>query len=140
MELWYKTRTMDNSYLKITVTILLAVIGWVVGHYFTTKRDKLIKRRDITIEHLINAYRVLTNEISHRSNYDEKKLEDILSDIQLFGSIEQVELAKALADTVAKREEFPLDILINSLRDDLRKQLELKRVKGNVKWLRFNKK
>lgn len=100
----------------------------------------MTKRRDLTIGHLINAYRVLTNDISHRPNTKERsiKLENILSDIQLFGSIEQIKMARDLADVVASRESFELDPLINSLRDDLRKQLELKQVNGNVKWLRFN--
>lgn len=131
---------MTTDYLTITVTIALAVLGWIVGHFFTTRRDRMTKRRDLTIGHLINAYRVLTNDISHRPNTKERsiKLENILSDIQLFGSIEQIKMARDLADVVASRESFELDPLINSLRDDLRKQLELKQVNGNVKWLRFN--
>jgi len=66
---------------------------------------------------LINAYRVLTNEISHRTETPERseKLENILSDIQLFGSTYQVELTKSLADQVASGGEFELDPLINNL-------------------------
>ncbi len=130
---------MGIDYFKIIATVSIAVVGWVVGHYFTTKRDKNHKRREISIEHLINAYRILTNEISHRQQSNERstKLENILSDIQLFGSTEQVELAKQLAVEVATGGEFQLDPLINSLRNDLRKQLGLCSINGNVKWLRF---
>ena len=131
---------MDIDYIKISVTIILAVIGWIVGYYFTTKKDINQKRRDISIEHLINAYRILTNEISHRTATKESniKLENILADIQLFGSIEQVKLAKELAETVASGGEFQLDPLINSLKTDLRKLIGLEKINGNVKWLRFN--
>lgn len=131
---------MNIDYFKILATIVLAVIGWIVGYYFTTRKDINQKRRDISIEHLINAYRILTNEISHREGNKERdiKLENILSDIQLFGSEEQVQLAKNLADAVASGKEFQLDPLINSLRNDLRKIIGLKKIKGNVKWLRFN--
>jgi hypothetical protein len=130
---------MNIDYLKILMTIVLAVIGWIIGYYFTTRKDINQKRRDISIEHLINAYRILTNEISHRKETQESniKLENILSDIQLFGSLEQVNLAKDLADTVASGGEFQLDPLINSLRNDLRKMIGLKKIKGNVKWLRY---
>jgi len=130
---------MDLNYLKIIVTIIVAVIGWLIGHHFTAKRDVANKRRELVIEHLILAYRVLTNEISHRDESQERniKLENILADIQLFGSQEQIDLAKQLADEVAAGGVFELNPLIVSLRNDLRKQLNLTTVDGNIKWLRF---
>lgn len=130
---------MDIEYLKITITIILAVLGWVIGNYFTSKRTIAIQRREIVAEHLINSYRILTNEIAHREQTPEsiKKLEDLLSDIQLFGSLEQVSLARELADEVATNKQFKLDPLINNLRDNLRNELNLKNVNGNVQWLRF---
>ena len=131
---------MDLDYLKIFVTISLAVIGWLIGHYFTARRDVANKRRELVIGHLIDAYRVITNEVSHRPESEERniKLENILSDIQLFGSQQQIALAKQLADDVAAGGVFELNELIASLRNDLRGQLNLSAVKGNVKWLRFN--
>lgn len=130
---------MDLDYIKISITIALAVVGWLIGHYFTARRDVENKRRELVIGHLIDAYRVLTNEVSHRSESQERnvKLENILSDIQLFSSGEQIALAKQLADEVAAGGIFELDPLILSLRNDLRNQLNLSVVKGNVKWLRF---
>jgi len=130
---------MDLDYTKIIVTIFLAVVGWLIGHHFTTQRDVANKRRELTIEHLIQAYRILTNEISHREESQERnlKLENILSDIQLFGSQEQITLAKQLAEDVAAGGVFELNPLIGSLRNDLRSQLNLSPVSGSVKWLRF---
>ena len=127
------------DYLKIFVTVALAVIGWLTAHIFTERRTLAAKRRDISLEHLIDAYRILTNEISHRTLDLERnrKLENLLSDIQLFGSKEQVDLARALAKEVAAGQSFELDPLINNLRDDLQNQLRLDPVVGNVKWLRF---
>lgn len=130
------------DYIKIIITVILAVSGWLIGNYFANKRSTIQRKKEITIKHLINAYRILTNEISHREETEERsrKLEDILSDIQLFGSKTQVELAQNLANTVAQGGIFELDPLINSLRNDLRKELELTEIKGNVTWLRFNDK
>ena len=132
---------MELEFIKIVATIFLAVIGWIVAHFFTSKRDISNKRREISIEHLVNAYRVLTNDVSHRKLNDDRKvaLENLLSDIQLFGSVEQVAMAKSLADMVAAGGSFELDPLINSLRNDLRAQLKLEKVQGNVRWLRFEK-
>lgn len=131
---------MGIDYLKIIITIILAVIGWIIGHYFTNKRAIASKRREIVTEHLINAYRILTNEVSHRKQTPERmeKLENLLSDIQLFGSQEQVDLAKALADEAASQEFFELDPLIIVYATILRSELNLKKITGNVQWLRFN--
>lgn len=126
--------------IKFLTTALIVVLGWLAGHFFTSKRDKSNKKRELTIQHLINAYSVLTNEVSHREQTTERqeKLERIITEIQLFGSTEQASLAKQLANDVAAGLEFELDPLINSLRTDLRKQLELEAINGNVTWLRFN--
>jgi len=130
---------LEFDYYKIIVTICLAVLGWLVAHYFTAKRDVSNKRRELRLQYLIGAYQVLTNEISHRDANPERnfKLENLLSDIQLYGSEKQVELAKQLATDVAAGIGFELDPLIISLRDDLRKELHLSKISGNVKWLRF---
>ena len=132
---------MDADYLKIAATVILAVIGWIIAHHYANKRAITSKRREIVTEHLINTYRVLANEISQRGKTPEntKYLEDILSDIQLFGSIEQVNLARTLAIEACEKECFELDPLINSLRNDLRTELGLVPVATNVHWLRENK-
>lgn len=124
---------------KFAVPALIAVAGWFAGHFFSDKRDKSNKKRELTIKHLINAYSVLTNEVAHRNFTVERKqkLECIISEIQLFGSTEQAMLAKKLANEVATGDEYELDPLINNLRTDLRVQLELQPINGNVTWLRF---
>ncbi|AHJ11750.1 hypothetical protein [Sulfurospirillum multivorans] len=132
---------MELEYLKIIITICLAVIGWLIAHSFTARRDLKNKQRELSTTHLINAYRILTNDVANRELTDERKekLENILADIQLFGSKKQVEFAKNLAITVAEGNQFELNPLINSLRNDLRKELNLSKVEGNIKWLRFTK-
>jgi len=131
----------ELEYLKIIITICLAVIGWLIAHSFTARRDLKNKQRELSTTHLINAYRILTNDVANRELTDERKekLENILADIQLFGSKKQVEFAKNLAITVAEGNQFELNPLINSLRNDLRKELNLSKVEGNIKWLRFTK-
>ena len=100
-----------------------------------------MKRREIITAHLINAYRTLTNDIAHRGFNDDinKKMEGLLSDIQLFGTVEQVRLTDNLIDTVISGGEFDLVQLINVLRSDLRKELGLKKVNYDMRFLRFKK-
>jgi len=130
---------LDPDYLKIITTIILAVLGWLVANYLTNRRNIVQRKKELTVKHLINAYRILTNEISGRELNPERlrKLGDVLSDIQLFGSSEQIRIVKDLTNTVAKGDTYDLDLLINSLRKDLRAELKLTEVEGNVHWLRF---
>ena len=87
----------------------------------------------------MNSYRILANDISHRKLNIERgtKLEILIADLQLFGNKEQIELAKKLANVIAKGEDFDLDPLLNNLGNDLRKRLDLDSVEGNVQWIRI---
>jgi hypothetical protein len=131
----------DIELWKMLVTVAIAVIGWMIGHYFNSRRDQELKRREIITTHLINAYRTLANDIANRGFNDDinKKMENLLSDIQLFGTVEQVKVADTLIDTVISGGEFDLVELINVLRNDLRKELGLKEVEYDMRFLRFKK-
>jgi len=142
-EYYHKQITMNEQYfelIKLLATVILAALGWIIAHYFTARRDKKNKKRELSLQHLISAYQILTNDISHRYLTDERneRLEKVVTDIQLFGTPKQIEFAKKLSYDLADKRGFELDPLINDLRNDLRKQLGLDNVIGNVTWLRFN--
>ncbi len=134
----YTGLNMEFDYIKIIVTITLAVIGWVVGHYFTNKRIIASKQRDIITEHLISSYRILLNDISQREPTEEwaKKIEELISDLQLFGTQSQIEIVKNIMDGFSKNKDVDLGPLLDDLRNDLRKRLNLGLVSGNVMWFR----
>ncbi|MET2985385.1 hypothetical protein [Aureibaculum conchae] len=129
---------MDFDYLKILVSVTLAVIGWLIGHYFTERRNKINKRREISLDHLISAYRIITQDVTHREwDADSRiKFEKVISEIQLFGTKKQVQISIDIINEFAKNRTVNLDILINSLRNDLRNQLGLGKINGNVFHLR----
>ncbi|MFO8066166.1 MAG: hypothetical protein R6U11_01155, partial [Bacteroidales bacterium] len=85
---------------------------------------------------------ILTHDISHRALNEErcKKLEKVVSDIQLFGNTEQINLVQNMVNEATQKDTFELDPLINELRNSLRKELGLREVDGNVKWLRHPEK
>jgi hypothetical protein len=127
---------------KIVVTIIVAVLGWIVAHRYNSKRDRALKRRELVTSHLINSYKILTIDITQREATIERdfKLESAIAELQLFGSDEQIILTKKLVDDIHNKDGFLMDELINNLRNDLRKELGLSLVQGNVRWLRFDKK
>jgi len=88
------------EYLKILATIVLAVFGWIIAHYYNSELDSKNKKREIILPFLIQSYQVLTHDINKRKPDDilAEKLEKLISDIQLFGSSKQVKLAKHLAE------------------------------------------
>src|SRR5258706_12932537 len=113
---------MDLEYLKITITVVIAVLGWIIGHYINSQRDVRVKRQETTTKYLIEAYRVLTHDINRRELTVERKikLENLIADIQLFGSSAQIKTAKDLVEEIVQKKDFSLDLLLNNLRDDLR--------------------
>ena len=132
---------MFMEYVQIIVTIVLAVIGWIIAHRFTNLREIGQKRRELTTKVLIDSYNVLTNDIAQRELTDERtsKLEFTLSQIQLFGTEEQVDLVWEFIQNRVNRNEASLDPLIKSLRNSLREDLNLSRIDNNVSWIRHKK-
>ncbi|QKJ29036.1 hypothetical protein HQ865_04470 [Mucilaginibacter mali] len=127
--------------IKNLITVIIAVLGWRIAHYYNSVRDKDLKRRELITNHLIAAYRILANDITKREESVERdeKLEAVIAELQLFGSDEQIRLTKKLVEDIVKGGDFYFDDLLNSLRKDLRKELNLTPVNGNVKWLRHGK-
>lgn len=130
----------QNFNLELLIGSIIVVVGWLISHYFSQKRDAKNKRKEIVLDFLIRSYRILSNDISNReiTTIDSKyKFECLISDLQLFCSIKQVELAKNIALEMRTTGNGNLDELINDLRDSLREELNLNNVKGNVEYIRY---
>ncbi len=133
---------MEIELTKLVVTVLLAIAGWLFAGWLNSLRDSANKRREIVVQHLIDAYKTLTQEIGRRDTTVESitKLENLLSEIQLFGSRKQVDLARKLSNQTAQEGVSTIDPLIEDMRDTLRKELGLEPLEGNTIWLRFTEK
>jgi len=126
-----------EEYIKIISIIVVAVLGWIVAHYFTSKRELKNKQREIKVEYLIEAYQKLENCIQRQPKAVGKDLESVVANIQLFGSEKQIELAKKIANDISKSGSADLESLLKSLRTDLRKELQLSNNDSNVQFLRM---
>jgi hypothetical protein len=132
---------MNIELIKLIVTVLSAIAGWLLAGWLNSRRDSANKRREIVVQHLIDAYKILTQEIGHRDPTVESitKFENLLSEIQLFGSKKQADLAQALANQTAYDGSSTIDPLIEDMRNELRKELDLEPVESNTIWFRFSK-
>jgi hypothetical protein len=124
------------------ITVSAAIYGWFKVHRLNSERDRELKRREIITKHLIDAYRLLANDIVHRDPSPETdlKLEMFITDLQLFGSDYQIKLTKKLTDDVVKGGYFSVNELLVDLRNSLREELNLSPIEGRVTWLRYDKK
>jgi hypothetical protein len=125
--------------LPLLVTTITAVGGWLVVHRTAAKRDQMNKRRDLRIQYLIDAYRKL-ERISNRDEASPEwagNIESAIADIQLFGSVRQVAMAKQFASDMAAERQASADELLADLRKDLRRELMLEDVSSDLKFLRI---
>jgi hypothetical protein len=91
-------------------------------------------------DYLVAAFQHLANSANRPFESGAQHLKDIecsLANIQLFGTKKQVQLVEDFAKEFAKAHSAPLDPLLNSLREDLRKELGYELINGNIKWVRF---
>lgn len=129
-----------DQILTITISALLSVAGWFIGYLTTVRRDRLSKRRDLRTQYLLDAYRRLESAANRREPNEEHKkaLESAVADIQLLGSREQVHLARQFALEFAGSGQASLDSLLEALRLELRRELNIQPPPEGITFLRIN--
>jgi hypothetical protein len=121
-----------------TITVFLALSGWWFSYWLAVRKDRLAKKRDLRTQYLLDAYRRLESASNRiMSSEDERALESAIADIQLLGSDAQVRLATEFAQKFASEKSATLDQVLESLRRDLRKELNLGAASERVVHLRI---
>lgn len=127
-------------FIQIASTFAIAVVGGWLGHRLSAARDLANERRRLVLSYLLEAYRAL--ELAHDprdKDSSQASIEQAISDIQLFGSTEQVEMAHAFAKDMTDTGRAALNPLVHELRKTLREQLKLPLVTSTILRLRFTK-
>ncbi len=123
----------------LIIQCIITVIGWIVVYIFAIRQNTQIKKKEVTIEYLIQAWGKLEKASNRKDNRYNTEIETAIADIQLFGTNRQIELAQQFAEEIARnKESSALDLLV-LLREDLRKELKLESVPRKFKFLRFSK-
>jgi len=124
--------------LKILIPAVVAVVGWWIGHFLSYQKDRKNKREDKKIEYLINVFEDL-NTIRAKANILDVNdastlLISISTKIELFGNQQQINKMRELATGITEKQGDMTASwsLIDSLRNDIRAELKLPVVDGNV--------
>lgn len=112
---------------KYIIPIITAFAGLIGGHFFAGRRESLKRKKEIRVEYLVNAYRKLEKGAIPTSNdYSAGEFESAVSDIQLFGSGEQVILVHRFCESSSKGDGSLLQELLENIRKELRKEIGIK--------------
>lgn len=123
----------------LIIQCIITVIGWIVVYIFAIRQNTQIKKKEVTIDYLIQAWGKLEKASNRKDNRYNTEIETAIADIQLFGTKRQIELAQQFAEEIARNKESSTLELLVLLREDLRKELKLERVPRKFKFLRFSK-
>lgn len=126
--------------LTLGIPALIAVIGWIVGHWLNAKRELVNRRRDARLKGLEAAYKCLALA-AIREWTDEHKVEfeRFVAEIQLYGTPNQVKMMTMLVQAFDRQESsISFDPLLEDLRNTLRTELRMEPVSGPIWWYRFS--
>ena len=132
------TRTYQILQVAVPALVALAVVA--LAHLFTARRDRENRRREQRIGYLVAAFRALSKANNHPRLYEiADEVEQAVTDLQVFGTTQQVRLAQKFAADLGATQHAELDELLNELRDSLRKEIGREPVTGNVRWMKISK-
>jgi hypothetical protein len=110
-------------------SIFGAIFGVIVTHRFASRRDRDQKRREFALKYLIEAWQNI--EEGSREDVDIRRksqlLEKAIVDIQLFGSPNQIQMAKRWTDEMVSKSTSPTTPLLQDFQHEIRRELGLKR-------------
>jgi hypothetical protein len=114
-----------TNYTALIIPTALVVIGWVITHQLSARRDLENRRRDQRIKYLIEGFRVLVRAMNRQDRLGEmaEELEVALADMQFLGNREQLDAAYSVAGALSHEGRAEFAPLICALRRELRKEL-----------------
>jgi hypothetical protein len=132
--------SVETVVISAATSVVVTIIGLLIGHFLTTRRDRANEQRKQRATVLLNAFSTL---LSVSNNPDlwkfESQLQRANAEIQALGTVEQIKLAQKFFDEIGKGN-ADMDPLLKSLRDDLRDAIGAKAVSGSVQWIQIKEK
>lgn len=118
--------------VSVLVAVLLLLMRVFVMHRVQQRRQRENRQETERLKSLVAAYRSLAGSFTPANAEHRGQIEETLSDIVLFGSIRQVELAADCARRLTRGEPVSYQALIDDLRSELRTQLGLEPIPASL--------
>jgi hypothetical protein len=122
------------------VSLGVGLVGGYFLHFWSGRRDRDAKRRDLVTKYLIEIWQTVESITKSEQENSLKPLEKAVADIQLFGSKEHIRLAKQIADSVVKTDKADTTDFLNALQSSLRNDLGLPAAGHGFFWFRSSQK
>lgn len=137
----------SQFYIQLSVTAAVAVCGWIVAHWFTSRRDRKSAERKARLDALSRAYFVLVRtgidgsiiRRDHNGNIvsTAKDVEDAIASIHLYGDNKHSTLANRYAAELQERQHGNATELVDFLREYLRHELGLPKLNETPYYVRI---
>ena len=112
-----------DTLLPLLITTVVALAGWFVVNWLSSQRDQENKRRELRVQHLLEAYQNLMDAACYYKLEGQEKTLRLVTkasaNIQLFGNDEQIQMDHKLTKGYAAGETVSLTELLKNLRSDL---------------------
>ncbi len=126
---------LNSNFFSIVVPAIIAIFGWWRLSIQKIKE----KRREIAVEHLIYAHRILSNWVGHNlTPADQTNIEGVIADIQLLGSNKTISTLNEFLDCYKKDNSGNLTNLLDTLVSELRIELKMESINSKRIFFRFN--
>jgi hypothetical protein len=134
---------LDTSQWIAVLSVVAVVIGWFASSWLQSTRERKRRQDEMRVAFLAEAYERLAL-ISNRSLTDEvaRSIETAVAKYSLSEIPKAIKLVHRFLDEWAESEQktgqgrASLDPLLFALRDSLRRELSLSKVRSPVRWLR----
>jgi hypothetical protein len=114
--------------VSVLGSLLAAVVGGLVVHLATRRRELEKDRRAERIKYLVGSFRTIMRDLDRVDEEARSRFDAAIEDVTLFGSAQQVQLARQIRHRRHEGGPVDYDPLLESLRNDLRRELGLKPV------------
>jgi len=118
------------------IGLFAAIIGGYIAHIFSAKRDRENKKREQRTNYLLEAFILISKSVNGRISDDSNnEIQKAIDLIQVFGNSSEIKLAQEFSEQLASSRNADIYPLLHQIRDDLREQLEMPKVKNKMIWL-----
>jgi len=116
-----------------------AIVGGLVSNHFASKREKKVIKREIALKYIVEAIDIIDGANSARQNSDIKNVEKAVNRIQIFGSKSAIQATEEYMNDLNAHGSISTSRILNTLRDDIRKDLSLEESTTPFFYIAFRK-